>query len=153
MTSLPSNHGKKPGSATRQAVAARKTYSVAVYLVVAIVVLQVVMLISVFWLRAMVVTVNTNLPKGVGPVKPAPNYTDQTRSSRPGGAGPDFPSVPSIAATPHVGLLKVPAASDELAQVDTLNEEAQVFLKQNEYQSALDLLIKAEDIDPRIPPR
>ena len=39
-----------------------KTYSVAVYLVGAIIVLQVAMLISVFWLRAMVVSVNVNLP-------------------------------------------------------------------------------------------
>ena len=40
-----------------------KTYSVAVYMVFAIALLEVIMLISIFWLRAMVVSVSTNLPK------------------------------------------------------------------------------------------
>ena len=40
-----------------------KTYSVAVYLVIAIILLQIGMVISVFWLRAMVVPVNVKLPK------------------------------------------------------------------------------------------
>ncbi len=41
--------------------------------------------------------------------------------------------------------------SDKLAQIGTLNEEAQVFLKQNDFPSASDLLVRAEDIDPRNP--
>jgi hypothetical protein len=45
----------------------------------------------------------------------------------------------------------VPGASDELAQISTLNEEAQIFLHQNDFPSASDLLLKAEDIDPRNP--
>lgn len=150
VTSFPPNH--RPPSSPQNIKRLRpKTYSVAVYLVVAVVVLQAAMLISVFWLRAMVVSVNTKLPKAVGGVKPAPNYVNDTRSSRPGGAGPDFPSLPSLAVTPHAGLLKVPGTSDELSQVETLNEEAEVFLKQSEYQSALDLLTRAEDLDPRHP--
>jgi hypothetical protein len=151
VTSLPSNHGK-PGYPQNIKRLRPKTYSVAVYLVFGIVILQGVMLISVFWLRAMVVTVNTRLPDGIVGAKPAVVLTPiKPSSSRPGGAGPDFPSLPSLTTAPHAGLLTVPGASDELAQVDTLNEEAQVFLKQNEYQSALDLLIRAEDIDPRHP--
>ena len=130
-----------------------KTYSVAVYLVFAVVVLQVVMLISVFWLRAMVVSVNVNLPTGVEPLVGNTTYKPNgSKSSRPGGANPDFPVLPGLEKSiAHPALLKVPGASDELAQVDTLNEEAQVFLHQNEYQSALDLLTRAEDIDPRHP--
>ena len=38
-----------------------------------------------------------------------------------------------------------------MAQIGTLNEEAQVFLKQNDYSSASDILVRAEDIDPRNP--
>ena len=131
-----------------------KTYSVAVYLVVAIVALQVVMLISVFWLRAMVVSVNVNVPKGTGKYaeKLPPYNPNATKSSRPGGAGPDFPSLPSLSTSiVHPALLKVPGAADDLAQIETLNEEAQVFLHQNDYSSALDLLVRAEDIDPRNP--
>jgi tetratricopeptide (TPR) repeat protein len=60
--------------------------------------------------------------------------------------------LPSLATTAiHPALLKVPGVSDKLAQIGTLNEEAQVFLKQNDFQSASDILIRAEDIDPRNP--
>jgi hypothetical protein len=118
-----------------------KTYSVAVYMVFGIVALQVVMLISVFWLRAMVVAVNVNPPSPAG--NPASNAT----GTHPKVNAPDA-RLPSISPS---ALLKVPGATDELAQIETLNEEAQVFLHQNDYQSALDLLVRAEDIDPRHP--
>lgn len=121
-----------------------KTYSVAVYLVGAIIALQVVMVISVFWLRAMVVSVGVNLPKPGGLA--AQNSNPATRS----GAPADFPTLPSLSGG-HLGLLHLPSASDELAQVDTLNDEAQVFIKQSDFPSALDLLARAEDIDPRYP--
>jgi hypothetical protein len=119
-----------------------KTYSVAVYLVVGIVLLQVCMLISVFWLRAMVVSVNVRLPKatlayqGSSPAKP------------PG--TPEFPNLPNLNGG-HLGLLNVPGVTDKLAQIGSLNDEAQVFLRQNDFQSALDILVRAEDIDPRNP--
>jgi tetratricopeptide (TPR) repeat protein len=53
--------------------------------------------------------------------------------------------------TAHTTLLQVPSESDTQEQVSTLNDEANVFLRQNDYQSALDLLVKAEDLDPRSP--
>jgi hypothetical protein len=130
-----------------------KTYSVAVYLVGAVVLLQVVMVISVFWLRAMVVTVS---------VKP-PNATAQNTATyqppgstfpRPGAAvdSSGVTRLPSLALTAvHPALLQVPGVSDKLAQIGTLNEEAQVFLRSNDYPSASDLLVQAEDIDPRNP--
>jgi tetratricopeptide (TPR) repeat protein len=60
--------------------------------------------------------------------------------------------LPSLATTVmHPALLKVPGVSDKLAQIGTLNEEAQVFLHQNDFQSASDLLVRAEDMDPRNP--
>src|SRR5271163_3477414 len=94
-----------------------KTYSVAVYLVVAIIVLQVAMLISVFWLRAMVVSVNVRLPKAtLAALAHAPKPTN------------DFPRLQSLS---RLGLLTLPAASDKLEQIGNLNDEAQVFLKQN----------------------
>jgi hypothetical protein len=120
-----------------------KTYSVAVYMIFGIVGLQVVMLISVFWLRAMVVSVNVNPPNAVAG-NPA---TNGIPGAHPKIKPPDT-RLPGLAPS---ALLKVPGATDELAQIETLNEEAQVFLHQNDYQSALDLLIRAEDIDPRHP--
>jgi hypothetical protein len=124
-----------------------KTYSVAVYLVGAIILLQVVMLISVFWLRAMVVSVNVNLPNAQGNISGNPN-------PQPGGTAnnPSISRLPSLETTfAHPALLQVPGVSDKLAQISTLNEEAQVFLQQNDFQSASDILIRAEDIDPRNP--
>jgi len=110
------------------------------------------MFVMVFWLRAMVVSVNVNPPRSQAGATGAPATGPAT--PHPGGpaGNPDFPSLPSLAlSAAHPALLRVPGASDELAQIDTLNEEAQVFLHQNDYQSASDLLIRAEDIDPRHP--
>jgi hypothetical protein len=130
-----------------------KTYSVAVYLVVAVILLQVLMLISVFWLRAMVVSVNVKPPNGVAgnPATVQPGgFTPIKPSAPPNNSG--MPRLPSLATTSaHPALLQVPGVSDKLAQIGTLNEEAQVFLKQNDFPSASDLLIRAEDIDPRNP--
>ena len=128
-----------------------KTYSVAVYLVVAVILLQIVMLISVFWLRAMVVSVNVNLPRALTGNSGTPNPTSPATPGGPGNT-PGMPRLPSLATTAlQTALLHVPGASDQLAQIGILNEEAQVFLRQNDYPSASDLLIRAEDIDPRNP--
>jgi hypothetical protein len=133
-----------------------KTYSVAVYLVGAIILLQVVMVISVFWLRAMVVTVNVRPPNGQGvPGNPNMIYNPSgTGLTPPGGTRP----TPDMAVLPDLetsalrpARLSVPGVSDKLAQIGTLNDEAQVFLRQNDFSSASDLLIRAEDIDPRNP--
>jgi len=130
-----------------------KTYSVAVYLVGAVILLQVVMFVLVFWLRAMVVSVNVNLPKALAGNTGNPNPANPG-TPQPGGTAntPGLPRLPGLETTPaHPALLRVPGASDTLAQIGTLNEEAQVFLRQNDFPSASDLLLKAEDIDPRNP--
>src|ERR1700677_4564328 len=133
VTRLPSSNGSLPQNIRRLRP---KTYSVAVYLVLAIILLQIGMVISVFWLRAMVVSVNVHLPKATlaAQAHPAPHV--------------DFPRLQS---SPKLGLLSVPTVSDRLEQIGTLNEEAQVFIKGNDFSSALDILIRAEDIDPRNP--
>ena len=125
-----------------------KTYSVAVYLVVAVVVLQVLMLISVFWLRAMVVPVNVKLPNS--------KLGTQTSTAQtiigPTPPKPDLPRLPDLTMTvPHAALLRVPGVSDKLEQIGSLNDQAEAFLSQHALESAVDTLIKAEDIDPRNP--
>ena len=122
-------------------------------MVFAIALLEVVMLISIFWLRAMVVPVSTNPPKAKEGLAGAPYVPHLSHVTSPSTA----PEVDNngVARLPglnmHTGLLKVPTESDKQEQVSNLNEEANVFLRQNDYQSALDLLIKAEDLDPRSP--
>jgi hypothetical protein len=122
-------------------------------MVFAIAGLEVAMLISVFWLRAMVVSVNTGVPKAKGGIVGAPYVPSTLHTSTP--TGPPAVDKDGVMRLPsliaHPGLLKVPTASDKQEQVSTLNEEAHVFLRQNDYPSALDLLVRAEDLDPRSP--
>jgi tetratricopeptide (TPR) repeat protein len=131
-----------------------KTYSVAVYLVGAVLLLELAMFVLVFWLRAMVVTVDVRMPRGLAGHLGGPSAfpSNGVANSGPPKPNPDFPSLPSLEIKgAHPGLLKVPDASDQQEQVLNLNQEAQVFLHQNDYQSAADLLVRAEDIDPRHP--
>lgn len=126
-----------------------RAYSVAVYLVVGIILLQVAMIISVFWLRAMVVTVNVHLPRpkaGQGAPQPliGPEVPKITK--------PEVPMLPSLEATvPRPALLSVPTISDPLEQIVNLNDEAEVFMRQHALESAAETLLRAEDIDPRNP--
>jgi hypothetical protein len=122
-------------------------------MVFAIAALEVIMLISIFWLRAMVVPVSTSVPKAKSGPGGAPYVPHIAHVTTP-------PSPPQVddhgvmrlpGLSTHVGLLQVPTETDKQEQVSKFNEEANVFLHQNDYQSALDLLIKAEDLDPRSP--
>ncbi len=130
-----------------------KTYSVAVYMVFAIAALEIIMLISIFWLRAMVVPVNTNVPKAKPGFAVAPYVPHTPHASSPSTEPAIDPHgvvrLPGLVS--HPGLLQVPTETDKQAQVSNLNDEANVFLRQNDYPSALDLLVKAEDLDPRSP--
>jgi hypothetical protein len=146
VTQLPSPQRQFPATKHNKRLRP-KTYTVAVYLVGAVIVLQVVMFVLVFWLRAMVVSVDTKLPNALAGSVGNPNAPTPL-SGETNSAG--IVRLPSLDAV-HPALLKVPAPSDALAQIETLNEEAQVFLHQNDLQSATDLLVKAEDMDPRHP--
>jgi hypothetical protein len=117
-------------------------------MVILVVALQGVMLISVFWLRAMVVHVNVKFPKPQGPQ----TTTTQTVKPAEPAPPPDLPSLPGLTMnSPHSALLTVPKASDQLQQIGVLNDQAQAFLKQHALQSAIETLNQAENIDPRHP--
>jgi len=125
-----------------------KTYTVAVYLVATIVVLQVGMLISVFWLRAIVVSVNVQVPRA----RLAEGAPTLVVPSLPTPKAPELPRLPALTATTtQAARLSVPAISDKLEQVGNLNEEAQALLHQNDLKSAAQILNTAEDLDPRNP--
>jgi hypothetical protein len=129
-----------------------KTYSVAVYMVFAIGALELIMLVSIFWLRAMVVPVSTSVPKAKAGAAGAP-YVPRIAHVSTSTATPQV-DAQGVMRLPSIGMhttLSVPTESDKQEQVAHLNELANVFLHQNDYQSALDLLIKAEDLDPRSP--
>jgi len=131
-----------------------KTYSVAVYLIIGVVIFQIMMVISVFWLRAMVVPVNVKFPKAstkpvavVAPITPPPIIVPPTPAKLP-----TVPSLPSLTTSlPHPALLSVPTATDPNEQIGNLNDQAELLMRQNDLPSGIDLLIKAEDIDPRHP--
>jgi tetratricopeptide (TPR) repeat protein len=136
-----------------------KTYSIAVYFVVAVVVLQIGMLISVFYLRAMVVSVNVRPPTPVAKARPVAVVPEQNsigpiapNPATPQAHAPELPSLPGLAITARTpALLSVPSLSDKLEQVGTLNDEAQILLHQNDLKNASQVLSNAEDIDPRNP--
>jgi hypothetical protein len=158
VTQLPSSHRYPLPPVYGKRVRSR-TYTVAVYLVIAVVLLQAGMLVSVFWLRAIVVPVNVQVPQSKplavqAPVAP-PNLGPLAPTSMlPAPHLPPMPNLPSLSLTPKNGqlaLLKIPDASDTREKVDTLNDEAQVLLHQNDLKNAAQVLNDAEDIDPRYP--
>ena len=155
MTQLPSSQRRQPPVPKHLKRVRPKTYSVAVYLVFAVILLQVVMLISVFWLRAMVVPVDVHPPRAqVNTSKPTTTVAvnPATHPAKPAEPNSTLPRLPSLEITDHnAGLLSVPRPSDALEQIGSLNEEAQLFMRQHDLQSAAEALVKAEDIDPRNP--
>lgn len=130
----------------------------AVYLVGAVILLQVVAVISVFFLRAMIVPVNFKPPVALQPksgTSTAQHPPVVPKPPNPGLTAPklsNLPGVPSLTMTvPRPAMLSVPQVSDKLEQVSSLNDQAKIFQRQNDLKSAADTLIKAEDIDPRNP--
>ena len=130
----------------------------AVYLVGAVILLQVVAVISVFFLRAMIVPVNFKPPVALQPKSGASTVRQLPvvpKPPNPGLTAPklsNLPGVPSLTMTvPRPAMLSVPQVSDKLEQVGSLNDQAKIFQHQNDLKSAADTLIKAEDIDPRNP--
>jgi tetratricopeptide (TPR) repeat protein len=96
-----------------------------------------------------VVRVNVNFPKALTGTSGTPSPASQQGGAVDSSGVVRLPSLETTAL--RSALLGVPGVSDKLAQIGTLNEEAQVFLRQNDFSSASDLLIRAEDIDPRNP--
>jgi hypothetical protein len=122
---------------------------VAVYVIAAILLLQVGMVISIFWLRAMVVPVNFQPPKSQHAaanmaVQPAhPVLTPQPA------VGPA--EMPNLAVPTHQTLLALPTATDKRTQIGNLLDEAQLLRRQNDLKAAVATLIRAEDLDARNP--
>lgn len=117
------------------------TYTAAVYVLGAVIVLEAASVISVFWMRAMVVPVNFTVPK---PHAPA---LTTTTAQPPGKNG----ELPNLTISNRPGLLALPTASDQETQISNLLDQAKMLTQQNDLKGALDVDIQAEDIDPRNP--
>jgi hypothetical protein len=126
-----------------------KTYSAAVYVLAGVIILQIVAVISIFWLRAMVVPVNFQVPKphaAPAPVVVKPTAPPLTPSPRLGPG--ELANLPSIG---HPTLLTLPTADDKRTQLRNLLDEAQMLRRQDDLKNAVAALIKAEDLDARNP--
>ncbi len=119
------------------------TYTVAVYLLAAVLLFEVVMVISVFWLRSMVVPVNFQVPRAHGALataKPAPFIPPILP-----------PDVPNLAVSGRRTLLALPSANDKQTQMGNYLDQARDRRRANDLKGAIAVLIQAEDLDPRNP--
>ena len=119
------------------------TYTIAVYVLAAVLLFELVMVISVFWLRSMVVPVNFQVPKAHGAlaaVKPPPFIPPILP-----------PDVPNLAVSGKRTLLALPNANDKQTQMGNYLDQARSRRRTNDLKGAVDLLIQAEDLDPRNP--
>jgi hypothetical protein len=123
------------------------TYTVAVYVLGAVLVMEFIMIASIFWIRAMVVPVNFTVPKGHGPALAA----TPTRVVQPPAPAAKPGELPNLTISSGRGLLVLPSADDNETQIVNLLAEVKQQRRQNDLKGALSLLIKAEDIDPRNP--
>jgi hypothetical protein len=129
-----------------------RTFTVAVYILGAVLLLQVVMVISVFWLRAAIVPVNFLRPKA-RPVAPVAATAAPVVSPA---------DMPNLAVSSRRTLLALPTASDAQTQIANVMDRAAQMrehaaqpesdeARRNDLHEALNIMLQAEDIDPRNP--
>ena len=118
-----------------------RTYTVALYILAGVLLLQVTMVISVFWLRAAIVPVNFKPPKAhANPLSTAPALPALSPAD-----------MPNLAVSSRRTLLALPSATDPMTQIGNLMDQARQMRRTGDYKSAIDLMIQAEDLDPRNP--
>ncbi len=141
MTRLPPSSSRSP--IPQSGIRVRPTtYTVAVYLLGSVMVLELVMVISVFWLRAMVVPINFQIPKThAAPLAP-PATAVQALTP---------PDVPNLAVSGRRTLLALPTATDKQTQIGNLLDEARLLRSQHDLKGSLSTMTQAEDLDPRNP--
>ena len=119
-----------------------RTYTVAVYILCGVLLLQVVMVISVFWLRAMVVPVNFEVPKPslVIPLTATPVIPANSPSE-----------MPNLAVSGRRTLLALPSANDTQSQIGNILDQARQQRRQGDLKNSIMTMLQAEDLDPRNP--
>jgi len=124
-----------------------KTYILAVYITLAVALIQVMVLVSIFWLRHKV-KIDTRSPApAMGhdliPVPPA--------LSMPGAAAPAPPAPAPITLEPTLGAARLSVPVDPMQRIADLDREAYGYMQQGEYDLARVALLEAENIDARHP--
>jgi hypothetical protein len=125
------------------------TYTAAVYVLGAVLLLEFASVVSVFWMRAMVVPVNFQVPKS----HPGALATTPETTVQPGALPTATPpgELPNLNVSGQRGLLALPGASDSETQIGNFLAQVKLLRGQNDSKGALNLLIQAEDVDPRNP--
>jgi hypothetical protein len=118
------------------------TYTVAVYILGFVLVLEFVMVLSVFWLRAMVVPINFTIPKAHASLAPTPTTTIQPLTPT---------DVPNLAVSGRRTLLALPTATDKQSQIGNLLDQARLLRGQGDLKGSIAAMTQAEDLDPRNP--
>jgi len=118
------------------------TYTVAVYILGFVLVLELVMVISVFWLRAMVVPINFQPPHSHAAPTPAAPTTVHALTP---------PDVPNLAVSGRRTLLALPTATDKQSQIGNMLDEARLLRSQHDLKGSINAMNQAEDLDPRNP--
>lgn len=129
-----------------------RTFTVAIYILGAVLLLQVVMVISVFWLRAAIVPVNFTKPKARVAAPVATTVVSANVA----------PELPDLAVSPNRMLLELPSKDNTQSQVADLLDHVTALRSAaastidpmahgNDLREALEALVTAEDIDPRNP--
>ncbi len=141
MTRLPPSSSRPPAPLNSLRVRPT-TYTVAVYFLGFILLLEFVMVLSVFWLRALVVPINFEIPRSHAPTAPAPATAAQSLAPA---------DVPNLAVSGRRTLLALPAATDQQSQVSNLLDQARLLRSQGDLKGAINAMNQAEDLDPRNP--
>jgi hypothetical protein len=118
------------------------TYTVAVYILGFVMVLEFVMVLSVFWLRALVVPINFEIPRSHAAPTPAP--ATAVRPLTP-------PDVPNLAVSGRRTLLALPTANDKQTQIGAMLDQARLLRRQGDLKGSIVTMNQAEDLDPRNP--
>jgi tetratricopeptide (TPR) repeat protein len=123
-----------------------KTYSLAIYLVIAVIFMQIAALVSVFWFRHRVVSVDTNAPE-LGATLTTTTVPSPIRLLAP--LPPAVEEPRNLELPAQVGRLNVQRAQDVTARIAGLNEESTKFRQQGEFKLAAAALQEAEKLDPK----
>jgi hypothetical protein len=124
------------------------TYTAAVYVLGAVLLMELGMIISIFWIRAMVVPINFTVPKAHAIANAAALGRTMQPMSEPAGIPGE---IPNLKISSGHGLLALPSGNDNETQIINLLAEVKLRARQKDIKGELDLLLKAEDIDPRNP--
>jgi len=133
-----------PGAASKRL--RPKTYVLAVYITLAVALIQVVVLGSIFWLRHKVkIDTRSPAPAFGHDLVPAP-------SPAPGTAAATVPAAPAsapITLQPTLGAARLPVPVDTVQEIAELDQKAYGYMQQGEYDLAWVALLQAENIDSR----